>query len=71
MSEVLQAFSYGPGHVPARGSLSPRSWRLQRRAGRRRPSRHEAESVSAAVTGENATCAGHAAGEPVPPGRTA
>ena len=43
----------------------------ERRAARRRPSRHQAEPGSAAVTGENATCAGHAAGYPVPPGRTA
>jgi len=48
----------------------------ERLAARRRPSRHQAsaqsrEPVNAAVTGGNATCAGHAAGEPAPPGRTA
>ena len=48
----------------------------ERRAARRRPVRHQASAqsrdpVSAAVTGENVTCAAHAAGEPVPPGRTA
>ena len=47
----------------------------ERRAARRRLSRYQAseqfrEPVSAAVTGENATC-GHATVEPVPPGRTA
>jgi len=47
----------------------------ERRAARRRPSRYQAnaqsrEPVSAAITGENATC-GHATVEPVPPGRTA
>jgi hypothetical protein len=38
----------------------------ERRAARRRPPRHQAnaqsrDTVSAAMTGENATCAGHAA----------
>jgi WhiB family redox-sensing transcriptional regulator len=48
----------------------------ERLAARRRRSRHQTsvqsrEPVNAAVTGGNATCAGHAAGEPAPPGRTA
>jgi WhiB family redox-sensing transcriptional regulator len=48
----------------------------ERRMERRRPSRRQASgqsraTASAAMTGENATCAGHAAGRPVPPGRTA
>jgi WhiB family redox-sensing transcriptional regulator len=48
----------------------------ERRAVRRRPFRHQATAqrrgtVSAAMTGESATCAGHAAGQPVPPGRRA
>src|ERR1700761_2547534 len=43
----------------------------ERRAARRRPSRHQAstwyrDTVSTAITGGNATCAGHAAGQPVP-----
>ena len=47
----------------------------ERLAARRRPVRHQASApsrdpVSAAVTGENVTCAGHAAGEPVRSGRT-
>jgi len=48
----------------------------ERRAARRRLPRHQANAqsrdmVSAAMTGENATCAGHAAGQPAPSGRTA
>lgn len=48
----------------------------ERRAERRRPSRRRAntryrETASTAVTGENATYAAHAAGQPVPSGRTA
>jgi WhiB family redox-sensing transcriptional regulator len=48
----------------------------ERRAARRRPSRHQAspqfrDTASTGKTGENATCAGHAAGPQVPPGRTA
>jgi WhiB family redox-sensing transcriptional regulator len=48
----------------------------ERRAARRRPSRHRAsaqsrKTVSTAMTGGTATCAGHAAGQPVSPGRTA
>ena len=48
----------------------------ERLAARRRPVRHQTSApsrdpVSAAVTGENVTCAGHAAGEPVRSGRTA
>jgi len=48
----------------------------ERRAARRRPSRRRAsaqsrQTVSRAMTGENATCAGHTAGPPVPPGEAA
>jgi WhiB family redox-sensing transcriptional regulator len=48
----------------------------ERRTARRRPSRRQASAqshatASAAMTRENATCAGHAAGQSVPPGRTA
>jgi len=48
----------------------------ERRAARRRPSRRQAsaqprEAVSRAMTGEDATCAGRAAGSPVPPGEAA
>ena len=48
----------------------------ERRTVRRRPPRHQSSAqsrapVRAAVTRENATCARHAAGESVPPGRTA
>jgi len=48
----------------------------ERRAARRRPFRRWAstryrDTASTTMTGENATCTGHAAGQPVPPGRTA
>jgi len=48
----------------------------ERRAARRRRFRRQANAqspgtVSAAMTGESATCTGHAAGQRVPPGRTA
>lgn len=33
MSEVLQAFSYGPSHVPVRGGPPGRRWRLRGQAG--------------------------------------
>jgi len=48
----------------------------ERRAARRRPSRRQAsaqprDTASRAMTGENATCAGHAARPPAPPGEAA
>jgi len=48
----------------------------ERRAARRRLPRHQASTqvrgtVGTAMTGENATCAGYAAGQPAPSGGTA
>ena len=44
---------------------------VRRRPPRRQPARQVRGTAGTAMTGENATCAGHAAGQPVPHGRTA